>query len=72
MTRLKGESLLGETRLLVKCQHCNTPVFEVTKEGMVVLKERHHGQWHTSVWRIEDLKKVESPDDPKHVDNIRK
>lgn len=56
--------------MIVRCQLCNTPEFELTiREGEVIIitKRKHHGEWHKSLIRIEDLiakLREESPDDP--------
>jgi len=66
MTNLKGASQL------VRCQLCNTPLFRLTKKGnevIIIVKAKHHGEWHSSLIRIEELiarlKEEESPDDRK-------
>jgi len=57
--------------MIVRCELCNTPLFELTKRGdeciIIVKSKHHHGERHKSRIRIEDLiakLKEESPDDP--------
>ena len=64
MTNLKGEGQL------IRCQLCNTPLFELTirdNECIIIVKDKHHGEWHKSLIRIEELiakLREELPDDP--------
>jgi len=57
-----------QSTMIVRCQLCNTPLFELTKREeavIIIVKSKHHGEWHKSLIRIEDLiakLKEESPD----------
>lgn len=47
-----------ESSMIVRCQLCNTPLFELTireKEVIIIVKSKHHGEWHKSLIRIEDM-----------------
>jgi len=54
--------------MIIRCQLCNTPLFELTTKGnevIIIVKDRHHGEWHKSLIRIEELiakMREESPD----------
>ena len=56
--------------MIIRCQLCNTPLFELTireKDVIIIVKGKHHGEWHKSLIRIEDLiakMREELPDDP--------
>lgn len=44
--------------MIVRCQLCNTPLFELTmKEDqcIIIVKGKHHGEWHKTLIRIEEL-----------------
>ena len=44
--------------MMIRCQLCNTPLFELTQRGkdvIIVVKGKHHGEWHKSLIRIEEL-----------------
>lgn len=49
--------------MLILCQHCNTPVFEVTQDGLLIIRKKHHGQEHTSIYRLAELQKESHPHD---------
>jgi len=57
--------------MIVRCQLCNTPLFELTKRGdecIIIVKGKHHGEWHKSRIRIEDLiAKLEEPPETQAV-----
>ena len=38
----------------VRCDECGTVVLEVRDE-ILIIRQRHHGQVHTTVIRLEDL-----------------
>ena len=46
---------------LVYCNHCGTPLFEITKDGYIVVKAKHHGERHTSEIRLRDLLHLTQP-----------
>ena len=50
-----------KTSTLVYCNHCSTPLVEVTADGILVFKLTHHGQKHTSMIRIVDLLSLTRP-----------
>lgn len=39
---------------LVRCDECNTPIFEVVGETLVI-RTRHHGERHTSIIPLNSL-----------------
>ena len=49
------------TSTLIYCNHCSTPLVEVTPDGWLVFKLSHHGQRHTSMIRITDLLVLTKP-----------
>jgi hypothetical protein len=38
----------------VRCQECGKPIAEV-RDGMLVIKVKHHGDWHVSVIPLSSL-----------------
>ena len=48
----------------IRCDHCNTILFQVKDAAIIILKARHHGEEHVSVVPIEEIAKGEPPDDP--------
>lgn len=55
---------------IIRCQLCNTPLFELTmrdNQVIIIVKGKHHGEWHKTLIRIEELifrLKEESLDGP--------
>lgn len=44
------------SRRLVGCDECQTPVAEV-RADCIVIKSRHHGQWHVTVISFDQLQR---------------
>ncbi len=40
--------------LMVRCQCCNTPLFEIVGDRLLV-KARHHGEWHVTSLALSDF-----------------
>jgi len=44
--------------VIIRCQLCNTPIFELRKMGnevIILIRVRHHGQEHISLVNIAEL-----------------
>lgn len=41
----------------LKCHECNTPVAEIAG-GSIIIKNRHHGQKHTTAFTVGDLQQI--------------
>lgn len=39
----------------IRCDHCNTILFQVKDNAIIILKARHHGEEHVSVVPIEEI-----------------
>mgnify|MGYP000964100399 CR=1 FL=1 len=42
-------------RRIVRCQECETPVFEL-RDGLLIIKTRHHNKTHVTVITFEVLR----------------
>lgn len=62
------ENHKNQSNQLVTCQKCRTPVFELAGNKLVV-RAKHHGEWHTSKYDLNELKEADSPDGPEHADS---
>ena len=45
---------MSDTRV-VRCDECKTPVFEL-RNGLLIIKTKHHGQAHTTIITFETLR----------------
>lgn len=42
------------TGMMVRCQCCNTPLFEIAGDRILV-KAKHHGEWHVTSLSFKDI-----------------
>lgn len=46
---------MSVARTVVRCQECGTPAYE-WRQGCLVIKARHHGEWHVIVVPLAQLR----------------
>ena len=50
----------------VRCDQCNTILFQVKDGKLIIVKARHHGEEHISVKTIDEITGgKDSPDEPR-------
>lgn len=42
-------------RRVIRCQECETPIAEL-RDGLLIIKSRHHNTWHVTVITFETLR----------------
>lgn len=43
------------TEQLIRCEHCTKPVMSLTDDGQIIIRARHHSEWHETAFNLHDL-----------------